>query len=524
MDRKSAQAMLVVLAVVCTSCDTRRARNQFDDELIESLGDLPGARQTTHAQLRAEIARITSEGGTPKLLMQSDLPPAENVAVGLSELFAVGSLRHLDERAEKLFPLGRFRFNPIVLENVNRFQDQHTVELDRLAAALRRPACNFEINFRRGFFTGTSFVETVRICARFEAFQVAQRLAVDQPIEAILPLQAMFRLIQLMAAERHVEARLAAAALRADALLVLEAIAQHPLTTRSELVALYQIIQDQLRNWPPDADAWIGDRAMTLHSYEVIRIGQVFMLLTSDEMKIFDAEGMLRNMPSALKRTADHDEYYYLQTMRKILESCRQPFYQRKALFLKIREEFYDLKNTEDFPVAAARLFLTDVERGHAIQARDRALTEIWAIALALAAGFDPPNYRVNPYSGKEYQVLKEAAAVSVWTGEDDDGHIIVPYPKTNPQGGPTQNSPAQQTSKQKPPVAPAPRVKAATPREAQLPRPRQPLPIRRPMATPKRQQPLPVPLNQGRKIEPIQRDQPGRSRRPVVHSVRIKP
>ena len=81
MDRKSAPAMLVVLALLCcTSCDVRRAGNRFDDELIESLADLPGARQTTHDPLRAEIARITSEGGTPKLLMQGELPPTENVA------------------------------------------------------------------------------------------------------------------------------------------------------------------------------------------------------------------------------------------------------------------------------------------------------------------------------------------------------------------------------------------------------------------------------------------------------------
>ena len=430
MDRKSALALLAILSMLCcASCEARRGAKSFDEQTLESLADLPGARETTHALLRAESARITEEGGTPAQLVQNDLPPTENAAIALADLFAQKSLGWIGDRTEALFPVGRFQFNPVAMEGLNRFLEDHRFELDGLDEALLRGNCDFQIDFRRGFFADTSFVDTVSICARFEAFRVAQHLAANEPIEAVSPLRAMFRLIGFLASERSVEARLSAAVLRSEALLVLEAIAQHPATTSSEVIALYQIIQEQIQSWPSDSAAWIGDRALAMHSYEVIRIGKLMMLLTTDEIEIFRAEGMLRNMPSALKRTADQDEHYYLDVMRKIIASCDRPFHTRKALFQQIRSDLRDLRDTSDYPVAAARLFLTDIERGQAIQARDRALTEMWAIALALAAGLDPPDFRINPYSGKEYVVLKEESAASVWTGESGDGHIVVPYP-----------------------------------------------------------------------------------------------
>ena len=281
MDRKSAVALLALsTALCCASCEGRRGVGLFDEEMLVSLAELPGARETTHALLRAEISRITEEGGTPLQLVQSDLAPTDNVATALADLFAQKSLTWIQDRTDSIFPVGRFQFNPVAMEDVNRFLDKHRFELGNLDKALLRGACDFQINFRRGFFADTPFVETVTICARLEAFRVAQHLASDDPTGAITPLRAMFRLIGYLASEPNVQARLSAALLRSEAFLVLEAIAQHPETTPSELVVLYKIVEGQIQSWPADGNAWVGDRALVLHSYEMIRIGRLMMLLT----------------------------------------------------------------------------------------------------------------------------------------------------------------------------------------------------------------------------------------------------
>jgi len=252
-----------------------------------------------------------------------------------------------------------------------------------------------------------------------EAFLAAESLARDDVNAAIESLGAMFRLAVCLGAEKQAVPRLEAALLRLEALAVLQAIVSHPeidrpKITREQLGRLSTLVGDQLRAWPPDADAWIGDRALGMHAYEAVRAGRVVELLTEEEFKRFAEEETLRDLPGATRRNVNEDELYYLETMRKIIEACANPYYKRRALFESIRQDLHHKRNSTLFPLVAGRLLLVDIEKGHVIQARDRANCEAWSLGLAAALGKERPPYRINPLTGSEYEVRKEDGQVTV--------------------------------------------------------------------------------------------------------------
>jgi len=92
---------------------------------------------------------------------------------------------------------------------------------------------------------------------------------------------------------------------------------------------------------PGDADAWIGDRALGMWVYEVVRAGKLMDILTPEELQRFSDEGILADLPERVRQTVNEDELYYLETMRKIIAGCDQPFYTRVELFGAIKEELH---------------------------------------------------------------------------------------------------------------------------------------------------------------------------------------
>jgi len=429
---KPAAFMLVLLAALfggaCSKCGNPQPAKGNG---AQRYGKLPGLKHTTCGDLLDEADRIAEEGGMPEQLGQSEIPATDNVAAGLKGLFPAKKLETILGESEKIFPPKAFVFNPLQLEKAIRFSKKYDAQHRQIRDALRRPQCDFDIDHEAGFAADLSFVDVARIAARLEAFAVAEALAGDDPAGAVEPLSHLLRLATCLDGEKHPTVRLEAAFVRAEGLNVLQSIVEHPKIVRAHLQQLHKIIEGQLTAWPDDADAWIGDRALGMHAYEVVRAGEILSLLNEEEVEQFRQEGSLEQLPAAARRTADQDEFYYLETMRKIIESCDRPYYMRVALFENIRNDLQKRRDSADFPLVAGRLLLPDIEQGHAIQARDRANCEAWALALARGAGCGPPPYEVNPLTGKKYRLIEEEGRIevrNVGTGRrGDDPPVVVP-------------------------------------------------------------------------------------------------
>ena len=425
--------VLTLLCLTAAGCRQRDGSPSAERLDVAEYGALPGLKATPNSELRDELDRIIEEGGTPEQLSEIEIPAAGNVAAELLDLFPKERVGAILEQSERLFPPGRFEFNPAQLQRANDFRKQYDASRLRARAALKRPQCDFDIEFTAGFLAEMEFIPVVRICARLEAFRAAESLAADKPIGAVESLRAMLRLAQRLGAEPHIEARLQAAFLRTEAFGVLQAIVLDDNIASSHLVQLQETVEEHLSDWPHDADAWIGDRAMGLHAYEMVRDGNLTGLLTVRELDLFAKEGDIGDLSDAAKRNVDHDELYYLKTMRKIIDSCSRPYCQRLSLLRSIREELQQMRGSSDFPAVAARLLLADVEKGHAMQAQDRANWEAWALALAGATGRTSPPFETNPLTGENYLQTKQGEFIIVenfGSGVDGDHpSIMVPCP-----------------------------------------------------------------------------------------------
>jgi hypothetical protein len=166
-----------------------------------------------------------------------------------------------------------------------------------------------------------------------------------------------------------------------------------------------------------------------MHAYEMIRDGKIADLLTADELQQFNSEGYGDSLQEVTTRIADVDEAFYLSSMREVIESCQQPYFKRKPVLEKIHRDLEAKAETAEYPLVAGRLLLKDLMAAQAIQARDRANTEAWTMALAAMVGADQPPVGVNPLTGQRYKLIERDDTIIVSNiGPGDEGsEIAVP-------------------------------------------------------------------------------------------------
>ena len=441
--------VILILGLCTVPGCKKRPRAEFPERLgIEDYGRLPGLKGTSLEKLQNELARVVEQQGTPEMLdgiglvdeespdkpsasARPQIPDDVNAAAGLADVFGEKIFSSLQEAVDKLYPRGPFQFNALQLRTAVGLLSRRQDELLRARQSLQRPQCDFGIRHVRGFANDVSFIDRVRLAGRLEGLWAAKSLfSEDNPKAATDALRNMLQWAKLLGAERYAAARLQAAMLRAEALEVLQAIVLHPRCKKKDLDRLHEIVHENLAEWPDDADAWIGDRALGMHCYEIVRDGAVISLLTPEEVGEFSGIGALEDLPAAAKAVADEDELFYLTAMRKIIESCARPYCQRANVAEEILARAAAKRNAADYPMVADRLLLPDINRGLRMQAEDRAAAESWAVGLDVAIG-RPAGFAVNPLTGKKYRISRGEKQISVIEHADGEekpkAAVVVP-------------------------------------------------------------------------------------------------
>src|SRR5690606_13178354 len=144
-----------------------------------------------------------------------------------------------------------------------------------------------------------------------------------------------------------------------------EAIVQDEQATLTTLVHFRELLARQLADWPSDADAWIGERAQGLHTYEMIRGGYLLSILSEQELQTLRQEAGISSTVKAVARHIDADQHYYLAAMREVIDACDMPFFERRQRLAKIEHDLREIRNSPEFPLVAGRLLLTDLVAGH---------------------------------------------------------------------------------------------------------------------------------------------------------------
>ena len=397
----------ILLAVA--GCHRKQVTKKLDAETLERYGSLPGLRASHNANLTDELARLESEHATPEQLSPRQTVEGEasletpDLGAAMNEIVSPKQVQLTLQRIDKLYPQDAFTVSPIGLENLLETREPFAQALDEYRKLLSKPEMQFRVDLMQGLLADLSFVDQARFVHRLEAISAAESLANGTPAEAVFPLRNMLSVDSRLGQLPHVVPRMTAANLRGEALRVLEAIAQHPMATLQVQLELYNLLGEQLNEWPDDSVAWIGDRAQGLHTDELIRDGYLTSIMSRSELKQLEEDRQFTAFLRAASQSIDEDQLYYLKTMRQIIQDCEEPYYRRKQALLQVGTALKELEETSQYPIIAARFLLPDINQGHRLQTADRARCEAWALALATATGNPRPAFDVNPLTGEPY-------------------------------------------------------------------------------------------------------------------------
>ena len=398
------------------------------DETIAEFATLPGLQQSSSQSLRQHFVLLEAEQATPLQLKRPEIPESENVAAVFVGLFAKNFISSQLETSDELLPWPNFTPDKKQLERIRLFRRRLEPRRAKAATALDRPKCNFNIDPTRGWYADPSFLDAVKLYMRLEAFLAVDRLAENDLTAATEAITRMFRLVELLSFEKSVNARLLAGNLRQETLQVLGAALRHPAADAKIVKHFYSLLEYQLTRWPSDADAWIGDRAMALVSYEAVRKDGLITLMTEADIRELMVNRSLSSLISDATNGADDDELFFLEEMGKIIKSCYEgegaerrpvPYFRRQEVFVELVKAQQRKIDADEFPLVAAKLFLPNIRQGHALQAADRARVEMWTIALAAAIGLPLPEHKINPVNGERYHTTTEPRQILVL---DSDG------------------------------------------------------------------------------------------------------
>jgi hypothetical protein len=450
---------LLLLACVALAIGCRGAadENAALDEAVR-YAELPGLRATHHKGLQEELARLESERATPLLLDETAgtassahqvvTPTAVDAAgstnargavVQWKQFFAPRTVSDVAARLDELYPSGVLEFHPLALRTAVELRTQYEPQRQRFRR-LSAQASPPDWRHAQGLLADASYVEVARTCGRLEGLAAAELLHNGQPEAALEAVRQMLAGAESLAAEPRVVSRITAVHARHDALRALAAVVAHPQAGRDVWQTAAALLTAQLERWPHDKLAWIGDRAVGLHTYELVRDGRLLSLLTPEEKLRFRRLGLYDELEESVAAGIDADEMYYLSAMRRLIAACDKPYHQRTALLKAIRGELLDLHGTAQYPLVADTLLLADFEAGLRLQALDRARFEAWLLALRAAISPMPPSAGVNPLTGEPFHLSLDDRRVQV-TGIDPISREQVSIPlaasqeTTTPQG-----------------------------------------------------------------------------------------
>jgi hypothetical protein len=404
---------------------------------LNKYGALPGMRASHLPGLRDELARLESEQATAAQL--ADHEPTIPTALGAAPQTTVASLRaivdpallrSLSKELDDIYPVGPFVFSSDGLQAAIQLKDRYDVHRQEIHRAIANLDGGYGIHLSHGLAADTSSIDVVTIGHRLDAIMAAELLYRDDLRGATKILREMVLAVESLANEKHIVPRIAAVHRRGEALRVLEAIATHPLATLETHQRLGTLIEDQLVGWPADQFAWIGDRAIGMHTYELVRDGYLLSIHSGDEQAKLRREVGLKRLATQVANNLDQDELFYLQAMRRTIALCDRPYYRRERAFREIGRQLDSLRDSLAYPLVADLILWKDVQEGHRLQALDRARCEAWSVALAASGGTPSPPYDVNPLTGTRYIIDLRSDRVIVDGIDPDNGASSITIPR----------------------------------------------------------------------------------------------
>ncbi|MCO6047196.1 hypothetical protein NG895_25130 [Aeoliella sp. ICT_H6.2] len=417
VDRIHRGLLFVGLVAALTGC---RDDNQTLDELLDRAAELPGVRSSSHSALREEFRLVELSRGLPEHLNEDPVLAHQNAAVALEDaLPQLETITRINEQTQAFLEAVPVADATFIHSESGALGAKWVNQTAAVDEATGLPDCDFEIRLEHGYFNDLTFVYRVAAGCRLLLVDSLYHFGSNDEV-ALARLAAAWKWTDWLAESHHVEARVQAAQLRSEALLVLEAFANRPGVTRDDLTTLHAILQESVNPWPSVKETLVRERALAIATYEGLRLHLCDLLFTLEERSQLRADGVYETLRQAEVEQVDADEAAYLEYMREIIAVADQPFHERSKHLVECDRLLRANEQTDDFPWFANHLFVLNNSLTLAQRelASDRGRIQGWLTLLSDALGVAPPTNNTNPVNGEKYQVQSRGSQRFVDLGD----------------------------------------------------------------------------------------------------------
>lgn len=401
--------------------------NKTLEELLDTAAELPGVRASGHSALREEFRLVEQEQGLPEHLTTDPILAHQNAAEALADALPdLEEVTEINEQAQAFLESVPMADAEFIHNESGALGAQWVNQTKEVAEATKLPDCDFQIQLDRGYFNDLTFVYRAAAGCRLMLVDSLYHLGSNDNV-ALAKLVAAWKWTDWLAESHHIEARVQAAQLRSEALLVVEAIANRPDATPDDLQLLYNMLQASANPWPSVKSTLLRERALAIATYEALRMQLCDLLFTMEERAQLRADGVYDTLQRADAQQIDADEAAYLEYMREVLTVADQPFYQRSKHLVECDRLLRANEQMENFPWFANRLFVLNNSLTLAQReiASDRGRIEGWLFLLADALPTQTAASGTNPVNGKPYEVQSRGELRFVDLG---DRRSVNPY------------------------------------------------------------------------------------------------
>ncbi len=426
MPSRSKLPLLLMLLLPAPAAGCRPAVVDWTaPETRREYASLPGLEQSGDPQLGDHYRKLLAAGATPEQLAQSaprfGNPPPEgrSTAELLRELVKEHPTALTD--IEAIHARLTFPTEWVVLQQAPGLREEQATLRIAWLAALRSSDHELWIDPRDGLLAEPAALDGFRAGFALEQIRLAELLAAERTIEAHECLERLFAAAHQAAGQPHPLARLTAARSRLEIVPALAWAAVQPSFRGAERRKFAALLAEQLSAWPEESRMWIHERAVGLHTYELVRDGHLLSLLSIEELSELRRREALDELPAAVLANLNEDQRQYLEGMETLIAAAGEPYHRRTSRYEALAAGRSQLVGTQTYPWVAEPLLKLNLDDSARLLARDRMLCEAWEFALAAAEDETAGPVGENPLTGEPYVVSREAGSVVLrGAGEDE--------------------------------------------------------------------------------------------------------
>ncbi|MDR1384452.1 MAG: hypothetical protein LBJ67_11520 [Planctomycetaceae bacterium] len=226
--------------------------------------------------------------------------------------------------------------------------------------------------------------------------------------EAVNALCYILKTAEIASRQREINLRLTALFIRENALDILQALVRSPEFDRDAMQKIFQYLERQIQEWPPDTLLFEGERTSGVWFYEVIRRGGLYEIAVPEDIAAIEKIGSPFSIEQTMRKRCNSDELFYLRQINKLIQINRLPLEKRFALLTQWEDEIETLRSdVETYPIVAGTLLFRDVRKIMLWLAEDRTRIQAWTLAISKAMEQPTEKYEIHPVTGQPFRVSR---------------------------------------------------------------------------------------------------------------------